>query len=196
MKIGVRKALNNFLKRMFIPPKEDTVVSWIKGGAKIGKDVQIGPGVDYIGGFNELKLLTIEDGTIIAAYTKIILHDAALSVHNLPSKFSRVHIGKKAFIGANSTIMCGVNIGDGAIIGAGSVVTKDVQPYSLAIGNPAKVVGTVNDLKKKLGEEMKREDKLERDGKKRRNYYFYSPWPEPKKWTSITYKEFLKSIKK
>lgn len=191
----MRKALHNFIRRILMPPKEDTVTLWRKGGAKIGKDVQIGPGVEYVGGFNELKLLTIEDCAVIAAHAKIILHDAALSVHDLPSKFSRVHIGKRTFIGANSTIMCGIEIGEGAIIGAGSVVTKDVPPYSVALGNPAKVVGTVDDLKKKHEEEKKREELLEKEGKKRRHHYFYSPWPESKKRTDDSYEEFLKSIK-
>lgn len=49
-----------------------------------------------------------------------------------------------ASIGANSTVICGVTIGEYAMIGAGSVVTKDVPPFALAYGNPAKVKGKVN----------------------------------------------------
>lgn len=51
-----------------------------------------------------------------------------------------VHIGNDVWIGSRVTILPGVTIGDGAIIGAASVVTKDVPPYSVACGNPAKVV--------------------------------------------------------
>lgn len=43
-------------------------------------------------------------------------------------------------IGSNSTILCGITIGEGALIGAGSVVTKDVPPHTLVVGNPARVV--------------------------------------------------------
>ena len=50
-----------------------------------------------------------------------------------------------ASIGANSTIICGVTIGEYAMIGAGSVVTKDVPPFTLVYGNPAKVRGQVNE---------------------------------------------------
>lgn len=48
-----------------------------------------------------------------------------------------------ASIGANCTILCGVTIGEGAMIGAGSVVTHDVHPFGIARGNPARVAGTV-----------------------------------------------------
>jgi acetyltransferase-like isoleucine patch superfamily enzyme len=51
-----------------------------------------------------------------------------------------VIIGNDVWIGANSTILSGVKIGDGAIIGAGAVVTNDVPPYAIVAGNPAKII--------------------------------------------------------
>jgi UDP-2-acetamido-3-amino-2,3-dideoxy-glucuronate N-acetyltransferase len=55
-------------------------------------------------------------------------------------------IKKSASIGANATIICGITVGEYALIGSGSVVTKDVPPFSLVIGNPAKVVGMVDKM--------------------------------------------------
>lgn len=52
-------------------------------------------------------------------------------------------IAHGASIGANSTIRCGVTLGEYSMVGAGSVVTKDVPPYTLVVGNPAKKIGTV-----------------------------------------------------
>ena len=52
-----------------------------------------------------------------------------------------VVIGEDVWLGANSTILVGVTIGRGAIVGAGSVIRSDVPPYSIVTGNPAKVVG-------------------------------------------------------
>jgi acetyltransferase-like isoleucine patch superfamily enzyme len=49
-------------------------------------------------------------------------------------------IKKGASIGSNATILCGVTVGEGAIVGAGSVVTKDVPPRTIVAGNPAKVI--------------------------------------------------------
>lgn len=57
---------------------------------------------------------------------------------------SPVKIGKNVWIGSNSTILPGVTIGDNAIIGAGSVVTKDIPADMIAVGNPAKVIRSIN----------------------------------------------------
>ncbi|KAB2860358.1 MAG: N-acetyltransferase [Anaerolineae bacterium] len=54
-------------------------------------------------------------------------------------------IKKRASIGSNATIICGITIGENALIGAGAVVTKDVPPYAIVVGVPAKVVGDVRD---------------------------------------------------
>ncbi len=56
----------------------------------------------------------------------------------------RVKIGNNVWIGSNVTILPGVEIGEGAVIGAGSVVTKNVPQYSIAAGNPAKIIKTLN----------------------------------------------------
>jgi len=59
-------------------------------------------------------------------------------------------VGKGATIGANATIVCGHNIGSYAFIGAGAVVTKEVKPYSLVIGNPARHTGWMSEYGHKL----------------------------------------------
>ena len=54
------------------------------------------------------------------------------------------HIQSGAVIGANATIVCGVTIGEYSMIGSGAVITKDVPPDSLVIGNPGRVIGKVD----------------------------------------------------
>ena len=61
-------------------------------------------------------------------------------------KVTNTLVKRRAGIGANATVICGVTIGENSIVGAGSVVTKDVPANSIVVGNPAKVVGKVNDL--------------------------------------------------
>ena len=65
--------------------------------------------------------------------------------------YQKTKVKKSASIGANATIVCGVTIGKYSMIGAGSVVTKDVKDFSLVYGNPAKLVGWVN----KKGDKLK-----------------------------------------
>jgi acetyltransferase-like isoleucine patch superfamily enzyme len=59
-----------------------------------------------------------------------------------------------ATIGANATILCGITIGASSMVGAGAVVTKDVPPYALVYGNPAKIQGYVCDCGRKLNAKM------------------------------------------
>ena len=63
-------------------------------------------------------------------------------------KVVETRICKRAAIGSNATILCGITIGEGALVGAGAVVTKDVPPHAIVAGVPAKVVG---DTRKKKG---------------------------------------------
>ncbi|GBU07871.1 N-acetyltransferase [Bacteroidales bacterium] len=65
-------------------------------------------------------------------------------------QYVQTRVKKGASIGANATIICGVSIGEYALVGAGSVVTKDVLPYALVFGNPAKQVGWVSEYGNKL----------------------------------------------
>lgn len=56
-------------------------------------------------------------------------------------QYSKTHVGEGASIGANSTIVCGNDIGSYAFIGAGAVITKFIKPYALVVGNPARQIG-------------------------------------------------------
>lgn len=60
---------------------------------------------------------------------------------NRRGEYMKTLVKKGATIGANATIVCGITIGDYAFIGAGAVVTKDVLPYALVVGNPSKQIG-------------------------------------------------------
>lgn len=65
-------------------------------------------------------------------------------------EYKQTIVRKGATIGANATIVCGNEIGEYALIGAGSVITKDVKPYALMIGNPARQIGWVSEYGQKL----------------------------------------------
>ena len=69
---------------------------------------------------------------------------------NRRGAYSRTHVGKGATIGANATIICGHDIGAYAFIGAGAVVTKNVPPYALLVGNPARQTGWMSEYGHRL----------------------------------------------
>ena len=65
-------------------------------------------------------------------------------------QYLKTHVGKGASIGANATIVCGHTIGEYAMIGAGAVVTKDIPPYALVVGNPSRQIGWVSEYGHRL----------------------------------------------
>jgi exopolysaccharide acyltransferase PssR len=80
------------------------------------------------------KGVYIDDESFVAVGAMILSHDYCRSLH------TKTSIGKQCFIGARSIILPGVTIGDHVIVGAGSVVTKDVKPNCIVAGNPAKII--------------------------------------------------------
>lgn len=72
------------------------------------------------------------------------------SAINRKADYMKTIVKKGASIGANSTIVCGNNIGEYAFIGAGSVVTKEILPFALVVGNPSRQIGWVSEYGHKL----------------------------------------------
>jgi len=70
-------------------------------------------------------------------------------------EYQETIVKKGASIGANATIICGNNIGKFALIGAGSVITKEVPPYALVVGNPAKQIGWISEYGHRLNFDKK-----------------------------------------
>ena len=83
--------------------------------------------------------IEIGDCTMVAAHAKLISNDHDLYDRSILTMVP-IKIGNHVWVGAGATILKGVTVGDHAIIGGGSVVNKDVPPYAVVVGNPAKVV--------------------------------------------------------
>lgn len=132
----------------------------------IGDYVHIAPDVSVIGG-SKTKL-TLHDFSFVAAGTKIVCGSedyvyGGLVGPTIPAKYRKlifkpVVFEKYAGVGVNCSIMAGVTLGEGSVVGAGSVVTKNTEPWTVYIGSPAKPVklrdkDTVLKYAKELGYE-------------------------------------------
>ena len=136
--------------------------SHIMKNAKLGKNCNVGQNVmiapEVVLG-NNVKIqnnvsiytgVECEDDVFIGpsvVFTNIINPRSAINRRN---EYMKTRIGKGASIGANATIVCGNNIGGFAFVGAGSVVTKEVKPYALVVGNPARQIGWVSEYGHRL----------------------------------------------
>lgn len=115
---------------------------------EIQRDVRLGRHVKVLPFAFIPSGVTIEDGAFIgphACFTNDLYPSAVGEDGELLTEagWSLVftHVGPRASIGANATILCGVTIGEGAMVAAGSVVTRDVPPHTLVAGVPARVLG-------------------------------------------------------
>ncbi|MFZ9660312.1 MAG: acyltransferase [Chitinophagaceae bacterium] len=110
----------------------------------IDRNVEVGKGVKIQNNVSVFDGVFIEDFVFIGpsvVFTNVI-NPRSFIVRK--HEFKKTLIRKGASIGANATIVCGVEIGSYAMIGAGTVVTKDVPPYGLIVGNPGKLIGWVD----------------------------------------------------
>ena len=107
----------------------------------IGQNVVIGPGV--ILGKNCKLQNHISTGTGLELADDVFVGPLVgfTNVVNPRGQYLRTYVGKGVSIGANAVILCGIEIGEYAFIGAGAAVTKSVIPYALMVGNPARQIG-------------------------------------------------------
>jgi UDP-2-acetamido-3-amino-2,3-dideoxy-glucuronate N-acetyltransferase len=112
---------------------------FVDNNAIVGNGVKIQNNVSVYSG------VILEDAVFIgpsAVFTNVI---NPRSFIERKTEFKNITVKKGATIGANATIVCGISIGEYALIGAGSVVTKDVAAYALMMGNPARQEGWMSE---------------------------------------------------
>jgi len=126
------------LPAWFLPWKRFRTVFHRLKGVNIGKRVEIGYMVLIDN--RRPELVTIEDDVTLTTMCVVIAHDLSPNFNEGKEIIGKVLIRKGAFIGMNSTIMPGITIGEGSVVAAGSVVTKDVEPFTVVGGVPAKKI--------------------------------------------------------
>ncbi len=138
--------------------------SHIQSGARIGAECILGQNVNVgnnvkVGNYCKIQNnVSIYEGVELQDYVfcgpSMIFTNIRLPRSEFPQQgnkyYEKTLVKKSASIGANATIVCGITIGEYALIGSGSVVTKDVPAFALVIGNPGKITGWVS----KIGERL------------------------------------------
>ena len=138
--------------------------SHIQSGASIGKECSIGQNVNVannvrIGNFVKIQNnVSVYEGVELEDYVfcgpSMVFTNIKLPRSEYPQQGSEFYVKtivrKSATIGANATIVCGIEIGEYALVGAGAVITKDVPAHGMVVGNPGKIVGWVNKKGEKL----------------------------------------------
>lgn len=114
-------------------------------GCKVGKNVFVGDHVIVDSGHADL--ITIDEHAHIAGGCRLLCHQRDLSNYQVGDDYAKlgyklkpIHLCKGSLIGMETFVMPGVTIGEGAIVGAGSLVTKDIPAWTIAAGRPAKVI--------------------------------------------------------
>ena len=126
----------------------------------VGPDVNIGNNCKIQNNVSLYKGITIEDDVFLGPSCVFTNVKTPRAFIDRSKEFHDTVVEKGASIGANATIICGIKIGEYAMIAAGAIVTKDVASYSLVVGSPAKHIGWVS----KAGDRLQSDLKCKRTG--------------------------------
>jgi len=139
------------------------IAMYRKAGINVGRVIEFGSNIWL--DINFRNLIVIEDNVLLAGYIQILSHSFLFAKHPTECGYEKdgffpVIIRKGARIGLHVVILPGVTIGENSVIGAGSVVTKDVPPNCVAVGVPAKPVRYFNSVDTISGKCVAKEVKI------------------------------------
>ena len=136
LRAGLIKRRRELMRRVRGHPPE----AWmVRRGLTLGHSVYINESASLDPDF--LWLISIGDESVIANGVHILAHDGSTEHETGYIRIGRVDIGRRVYVGAAAVILPSVRIGDDAIVGAGSVVRRDVPPGRIVMGNPASDAG-------------------------------------------------------
>jgi len=144
------RLLKKFYDRIKKDQKRKYINELIKNGLTLGKNVNIVE--KFFFDPSHCYLITICDNCTICPGVRLIAHDASTKDLLGFTKLGKITIKENCFIGDSTIILPGVEIGPDAIVGAGSVVTKDVMSQTIVAGNPAHYLGKTDDYISKIKE--------------------------------------------
>jgi len=120
----------------------------------IGPNVRVGNGCKIQNNVSVYEGVTLEDGVFCGPSCVFTNVSNPRAFIDRRSEIRRTHVGMGASLGANATVICGTMIGSYALVAAGAVVTRDVRPYALVVGSPARFRGWVGRSGERLSDEL------------------------------------------
>ena len=155
---GINIIGNIFINK--IPSRRFRMMYYKFSGINAGKNVSISRGTDLLA-TNKLKIgngvnigwrctidargdIEIGNNVVIASDSIILTADHDVNDENFMARYRKIIIEDRAWICTRSIVLGGVKIGEGAVVAAGSVVTKDVEAYTIVAGIPARIIGKRN----------------------------------------------------
>lgn len=139
---------------MYFPNAEVRKKCWVKTNVEIGEGSYLNPNVTILDNYQSKEIMviigkncSIASGVVFAPYSK---HNNSKFLRKTGilcryEKVEKIIVGEEVWIGANCTLLPGIKIGDYCIIGANSLVNKNIPDYSLAYGNPIRIVRDIRD---------------------------------------------------
>ena len=148
--VNIKNMLKKILNRF---RGEQSLEKLIKRGLVVGKNFSRMGGV--IIDPSQCWHITIGNNVTLAPRVHILAHDASTKLFLDHTRVSNVAIGNNVFIGAGTIVLPGVSIGNNVVIGAGSLVSRDIPDDCVAVGNPARVVKSLDEYLKREKGRMK-----------------------------------------
>lgn len=138
---AIKHGLQGVVKNYILADPRRAVTYYRRKGVEIGENTELyNTRIDTLRPF----LVSIGNNTLITG-TTILTHDASTKKGMGYTKLGRITIGDNVFIGINCIILPNVHIGNDVIVGAGTIVSKDIPNNSVAVGNPMQIIGSFED---------------------------------------------------
>jgi len=140
----MRRTLGQVPKKLVRLLMGDPIERMRRGGLEVGSNFSMPP--EVIIDPSHYWHIRIGDSVTLAPRVLILAHDASTKRSLNYARIAKVRIGDRVFVRAGSIVLPGVSIGNDVIIGAGSVVSRDIPSNVVATGNPAQVIGPIDEF--------------------------------------------------
>lgn len=151
--MALKQRIKKIIKSIFQEEKPNWLILCAERGMRVGADCEIQDSVYF--DYHHCQHIFIGNRVTMAPEVFILAHDASTKKLCNYTRIAKVVIEDNVFLGARVLVMPGVTIGEDSIIGAGSVVTNDIPKNSLAVGNPARVIKSIEEYREKVSSDFK-----------------------------------------